>query len=123
MPTGPVTPQDAGTDIPRTRKTISRHWLYVAVIVAVVAGTAFVNLITMIIGPIIFCTIVLGIRSVNKASQVGRVGAIAPAPGALVGNLVHPGEGLQARHAGSGRHSTPIYDHRRFSYDEDGGTT
>ena len=95
MPTGPVTPQDAGTDIPRTRRTISTHWLYVAVIVAVVAftevglifnkqaagpavlGTAFVNLIKMIIGPIIFCTIVLGIRSVNKVSQVGRVGAIA----------------------------------------------
>ncbi len=126
MTTAPVTPQDdAGTDIPRTRKKISTHWLYVAVIVAVVAGTAvglifgkqaaglavlgtaFVNLIKMMIGPIIFCTIVLGIGSVRKASQVGRVGGIALlyfvvmstfalALGLLVGNLLHPGEGLQA---------------------------
>ena len=77
------------------RKKISTHWLYVAVIVAVVAGiavglifgkdaaglavigTAFVNLIKMMIGPIIFCTIVLGIGSVRKASQVGKVGGYA----------------------------------------------
>ncbi len=61
----------------------------------------------MMIGPIIFCTIVLGIGSVRKASQVGKVGGIALlyfivmstfalALGLLVGNLIHPGEGLQA---------------------------
>ena len=77
------------------RKKVSTHWLYIAVIVAVVAGTAvglifgkdaaglavigtaFVNLIKMMIGPIIFCTIVLGIGSVRKASQVGKVGGLA----------------------------------------------
>ncbi len=125
MTTEPVTPPDAETDIPRTRKKVSTHWLYVAVIVAVVAGTAvglifgkqaaglavlgtaFVNLIKMMIGPIIFCTIVLGIGSVRKASQVGRVGGIALlyfvvmstlalGLGLLVGNLLHPGAGLQA---------------------------
>ena len=42
-----------------------------------VIGTAFVNLIKMMIGPIIFCTIVLGIGSVRKASQVGKVGGYA----------------------------------------------
>ena len=71
------------------------HYLYIAVIVAVVAGilvgwpcpevgkssspsgTGFVNLIKMMITPIIFCTIVLGIGSVRKAAQVGKVGGLA----------------------------------------------
>ena len=107
------------------RKKVGTHWLYIAVIIAVVLGaavglifgksasglsiigTAFVNLIKMMIGPIIFCTIVLGIGSVRKAAQVGKVGGIALlyfivmstfalALGLLVGNLVHPGDGLRA---------------------------
>ena len=111
--------------MPPKRKKLSTHWLYVAVIVAVVAGTAvglifgkdaaglavigtaFVNLIKMMIGPIIFCTIVLGIGSVRKASQVGKVGGyallyfivmstFALGLGLLVGNLIHPGDSLQA---------------------------
>ena len=115
----------AAADIPGKRKKVSTHWLYVAVIVAVVAGaavglifgknaaglavigTAFVNLIKMMIGPIIFCTIVLGIGSVRKASQVGKVGGyallyfvvmstFALALGLLVGNLIHPGDSLAA---------------------------
>ena len=120
-----TTPPDLGADVPKKRKKVSTHWLYIAVIVAVVAGTAvglifgkdaaglavigtaFVNLIKMMIGPIIFCTIVLGIGSVRKASQVGKVGGIALLYfivmstfalflGLLVGNLIHPGDGLQA---------------------------
>ena len=94
MTTKSPTPTEPGSrdSVPTKRKKISTHWLYVAVIVAVVAGTAvglifgkdaaglavigtaFVNLIKMMIGPIIFCTIVLGIGSVRKASQVGKVG-------------------------------------------------
>ena len=68
------------------------HWLYIGVIVAVVGGiilgiaapgvavmfkplgTLFVKLITMIIPPIIFCTIVLGIGSVRAAASVGKAG-------------------------------------------------
>ena len=117
--------EDSAPGTPPKRKKVSTHWLYVAVIVAVVAGTAvglifgkdaaglsvigtaFVNLIKMMIGPIIFCTIVLGIGSVRKASQVGKVGGLALlyfvvmstfalALGLLVGNLIHPGSGLQA---------------------------
>ncbi len=94
MPSMSSTPPDLGAE-PQKRKKVSTHWLYIAVIVAVVAGTAvglifgkqaaglavigtaFVNLIKMMIGPIIFCTIVLGIGSVRKASQVGKVGGIA----------------------------------------------
>src|SRR5215218_2311705 len=100
------------------------HYLYIAVIVAVAAGiavgliapdfavelkpigTGFVNLIKMMISPIIFCTIVLGIGSIRSASKVGRVGGlalsyfllmstVALAIGLVVGNLLHPGDGLQ----------------------------
>ncbi|WP_179777926.1 cation:dicarboxylate symporter family transporter [Amycolatopsis endophytica] len=99
------------------------HYLYLAVIAAVVLGVAvglifpdfgkslawlgngFVNLIKMMISPIIFCTIVLGIGSVAKAAKVGKVGLMAIgyflvmstfalAIGLIVGNLLHPGAGL-----------------------------
>ncbi|MFD3996009.1 cation:dicarboxylate symporter family transporter [Streptomyces sp. NPDC058548] len=99
------------------------HYLYIAVIVAVIAGivvglvapkiaielkpigTGFVNLIKMMISPVIFCTIVLGIGSVTKAAKVGRVGGLALGYfllmstaalgiGLLVGNLLEPGSGL-----------------------------
>ncbi|MFF6997397.1 cation:dicarboxylate symporter family transporter [Streptomyces sp. NPDC008313] len=100
------------------------HYLYIAVIIAVVLGiavglvapdfavelkpigTGFVNLIKMMISPIIFCTIVLGIGSVRKAAKVGAVGGIALgyflvmslvalAIGLVVGNVLHPGTGLE----------------------------
>ncbi|MEU6646972.1 cation:dicarboxylase symporter family transporter [Saccharomonospora sp. NPDC046836] len=99
------------------------HYLYLAVIAAVVLGvivgfavpdlaeelkplgTGFVALIKMMISPIIFCTIVLGIGSVAKAAKVGKVGVLALgyfllmstfalAIGLLVGNMLHPGEGM-----------------------------
>ncbi|MDN0195845.1 cation:dicarboxylase symporter family transporter [Streptomyces sp. S.PNR 29] len=99
------------------------HYLYIAVIIAVAAGiavglaapdfavelkpigTGFVNLIKMMISPIIFCTIVLGIGSVRKAAKVGAVGGIALGYfmvmslvalgiGLVVGNILEPGTGL-----------------------------
>jgi len=105
---------------PRKDRT---HYLYVAVIVAVLLGiavgfvapdfavelkwigTAFVNLIKMMISPIIFCTIVLGIGSVRQAAKVGKVGGlalgyfvtmstVALGIGLVVGNLVQPGSSL-----------------------------
>ena len=67
-------------------------------------GTGFVNLIKMMISPVIFCTIVLGIGSIRDASKVGKVGGlalaylamstVALAIGLVVGNLLHPGAGL-----------------------------
>ena len=65
----------------------------------------FVNLIKMMIAPVIFCTIVLGIGSVRKAASVGKVGGLALVYflvmstaalgiGLLVGNLISPGTGL-----------------------------
>jgi len=100
------------------------HYLYLAVIGAVIAGatlglvapdvavelkpdgTSFVNLIKMMIAPVIFCTLVLGVGSVAKASQVGKVGGlalgyfvtmsfVALSIGLLVGNILQPGDGLK----------------------------
>ncbi|MEH0982537.1 cation:dicarboxylate symporter family transporter [Micromonospora sp. CPCC 205556] len=116
---------------PRRDRT---HYLYLAVIVAVLAGivvgfavpelakelkplgTGFVALIKMMISPIIFCTIVLGVGSVRQAAKVGKVGGlalgyflvmstVALAIGLVVGNLIHPGAGLRlnAELAGAGQ--------------------
>ncbi|NMO50750.1 cation:dicarboxylase symporter family transporter [Actinoplanes sp. TBRC 11911] len=99
------------------------RYLYPAVIVAVLLGiavgflvpdfavelkpigTGFVDLISMMISPIIFCTIVLGVGSVRQAAKVGKVGGlalgyflvmstVALAIGLIVGNIIHPGAGL-----------------------------
>jgi len=69
-------------------------------------GTGFVALIKMLISPVIFCTIVLGIGSVRQAAKVGTVGGlalgyfivmstVALAIGLVVGNVLHPGQGLE----------------------------
>src|SRR5690349_24024085 len=61
--------------------------------------------IKMMISPVIFCTIVLGVGSVRQAAKVGKVGGlalgyfltmstVALAIGLVVGNLIHPGAGL-----------------------------
>ena len=104
------------------RKDKSKY-LYMAVIVAVILGIAvglvfpdfavkleplgdgFVNLIKMMIQPVIFCTVVLGVGSVASAARVGKVGGlalgyfltmstVALAIGLVVGNIIKPGEGL-----------------------------
>ena len=114
------------------RKPDRTHWLYLAVIAAVIGGvilgllapsvgkqvgvlgTMFVNLIKMMITPVIFCTIVLGIGSVRKAATVGRVGGlafayfmvmstIALAIGLVVGNLLHPGSSLHLSQSAAGK--------------------
>lgn len=117
------TQDDASRD-PGRRATKDRtHYLYVAVIVAVIAGvvvgfvapdvgvalkplgTAFVALIKMMIAPVIFCTLVTGIGAVRQAAKVGRIGGlalgyfvamstVALTIGLVVGNLIHPGAGL-----------------------------
>ena len=40
-------------------------------------GDGFVKLIKMLIGPIIFCTVVLGIAGVEDLKKVGRTGGLA----------------------------------------------
>jgi len=112
-------PPAAGRRAPGSRI----HYLYVAVVAAVAAGiavglvapdfavqlkplgTGFVGLIKMMIQPVIFCTIVLGVGSIRSAAKVGKVGGLALgyflvmstaalAIGLVVGNILNPGSGL-----------------------------
>jgi aerobic C4-dicarboxylate transport protein len=68
-------------------------------------GDGFISLIKMMIGPIIFCTVVHGIGSMRDLRKVGRVGVktlfyfeavstLALAIGLLVGELLQPGKGF-----------------------------
>jgi aerobic C4-dicarboxylate transport protein len=115
------------TPVAERGKRDRTHHLYLAVIAAVVLGAvtglvapgfavnlqpigaAFVDLIKMMIAPVIFCTIVLGIGSIRSAAKVGRVGGLALgyflvmstfalAIGLVVGNILHPGSGLHLTH-------------------------
>ena len=103
--------------------------LYFWVLVAVAAGTlvgsfapasgialqplgdGFIRLIRMLVGPVVFCTIVLGIAHMHDLPRVGRIGAkalvyfevlstVALAVGMLVGNLLGPGRGFHVDPAG-----------------------
>lgn len=117
-------------EVPKKRDRT--HWLYIAVLIAVIAGigvgilapevgksvgvlgTMFVALIKMMIAPVIFCTIVLGIGSVRQAATVGKIGGLAfvyflamstfaLAIGLVVGNLLHPGTGLKLSESVAGK--------------------
>ena len=97
--------------------------LYFQLLVAIVAGIvvgwtapdfgaalkpiadAFITLIKMVIAPIVFCTVVIGIAHVGDLSSVGRIGikaliwfeaitTFALLFGLVVGNLVRPGAGF-----------------------------
>jgi aerobic C4-dicarboxylate transport protein len=99
--------------------------LYFWVLVAIVAGgvfgyaapetavqlkplaDGFIALIKMLIGPIIFCTVVLGIAGAGDMKKVGRVGVkavayfevvsgIALVIGLIVVNILRPGAGFNA---------------------------
>ncbi|TCO77340.1 aerobic C4-dicarboxylate transport protein [Plasticicumulans lactativorans] len=70
-------------------------------------GDTFIKMIKMVIAPIIFCTVVVGIAGMEDMKKVGRVGAkalvyfeivttFALAIGLLVVNLVKPGAGVNA---------------------------
>ncbi len=111
---------------PARRGLDKTHWLYIAVIAAVVLGAAigllapevgkslkpigtmFISLIKMVIAPIIFCTLVIGVGSIAKAATVGKVGGLALlyfmvmstaalGIGLVVGNIIHPGAGLHLK--------------------------
>ncbi|WP_051022264.1 C4-dicarboxylate transporter DctA [Nocardia pneumoniae] len=97
--------------------------LFVQLLIAIVAGIVvgacwpvigadlkpladgFIKLIKMVIAPIVFCTVVLGIAHVGDLKSVGRIGVkaliyfevittFALLFGLLVGNLVRPGAGF-----------------------------
>src|SRR3954470_20382900 len=70
-------------------------------------GDGFIALVKMLISPIIFCTVVLGIAGAGDMKKVGRVGgkallyfeivsSVALGIGITVANLVRPGAGFNA---------------------------
>lgn len=110
--------------IAHERKSIFRH-LYVQVLIAIVAGAcvgyfypafavklkplgdAFIKLIRMVVAPIIFTTVVLGIAGISDLKRVGRLGlksliyfevmtTLALIIGWLVVKLLQPGAGINA---------------------------
>jgi aerobic C4-dicarboxylate transport protein len=99
--------------------------LYIQVLIGIAAGVAvgywfpgftqtaklmsdtFINMIKMVIAPIIFVTVVMGIAGVGDLRKVGRVGGkgllyfelvttIALVIGLVVANIVQPGVGVQS---------------------------
>src|SRR6201989_181239 len=104
----------------------SRPWysiLYVQVLIAIAVGVlighyfpktgvalkplgdGFIALIKMMIGPVIFCTVVHGIGSMSDLKKIGRVGVktlfyfeavstVALAIGLIVGEVLQPGKGF-----------------------------
>ncbi len=106
-----------------SRKTRWYKVLYIQVIIAIIIGVllghffpsvgesmkpfgdAFIKLVKMIISPVIFLTIVLGIAEMTNMKVMGRVigkslvyfiffSTLALAVGLLVANIAHPGTGL-----------------------------
>ncbi len=99
--------------------------LYIQVLIAILIGVAlghyypalgeqmnplavgFVKLVKMVIAPIIFVTVVVGIGKLNDTAEVGRIGlkaiiyfeiltTLAMLIGLIVGHVVQPGTGLNA---------------------------
>jgi aerobic C4-dicarboxylate transport protein len=116
------TTTEPGAESRPKRKPLYHH-LYFWVLLAIVAGAVvgviapsfavelkpladgFVKLIRMLIAPIIFTTVVVGIASLGNLGEAGRLGVkalgyfitmtlIALAIGLVVVNLIKPGEGL-----------------------------
>jgi aerobic C4-dicarboxylate transport protein len=103
------------------RKSLSK--LYVQVLIGIVVGVLvghyapdigsqlkplgdlFIKLIKMLLAPIIFASVVVGIARMNNIHEAGRVGVkailyfeiastLALVIGLVVGNLLHPGSGM-----------------------------
>jgi len=73
---------------------------------AKVISSSFINMITMIIAPVIFCTVVLGIAKMGDMNKVGRVGGkallyfelvttLALMVGMVIANILKPEEGIK----------------------------
>ena len=86
-------------------------------------GDGFISLIKMMIGPVIFCTVVHGIGSMRDLKKVGRVGVktlfyfeavstVALAIGLLVGELLQPGKGFNIDPAALDPGAVEGYVHR-----------
>jgi len=68
-------------------------------------GTAFIRLISMVVVPLVFASLVIGTGTLSDVRRLGRMGlrtfayyllttAVAVTIGLLLANLIHPGQGL-----------------------------
>ncbi|HEY0437895.1 MAG TPA: cation:dicarboxylase symporter family transporter, partial [Phenylobacterium sp.] len=119
-------------------KSTQSKSLYIQVLIAVVAGVvlghfypafavemqplgdAFVKLVRMMIAPIIFVTVVVGIGKLTDTKEVGRIGlkaiiyfevmtTVAMLIGLVVGHVFTPGAGLNADPATLDRNAVARY--------------
>ena len=92
-------------------------------------GDTFVKLVKMVIGPIIFLTIVLGISNIADLKKVGRVGGkallyfeivttFALAIGLIVVNVTRPGAGLAATSIAGGDASSLTAQGKALTFTE-----
>src|SRR5262245_13231325 len=86
-------------------------------------GDGFIALIKMMIGPVIFCTVVHGIGSMSDLKKIGRVGVktlfyfeavstLALGIGLLVGRTLQPGKGFDIDPASLDPNAVASYVHR-----------
>jgi aerobic C4-dicarboxylate transport protein len=86
-------------------------------------GDGFISLIKMMIGPVIFCTVVHGIGSMRDLKKIGRVGVktlfyfeavstVALALGLVIGELLQPGKGFNIDPATLDPNLVASYIHR-----------
>jgi len=77
-------------------------------------GDSFIAILKVLIGPIIFCTVVQGLTQIRELSKLGRVvlkafvyfeivSTLSLAIGLVVGNVFKPGSGLHASHELTGQ--------------------
>ena len=124
------------------RRSFFGH-LYVQVLVAVIAGAVlghffpgfgkslqplgdgFIKLIKMLIAPVIFCTVVHGIASLENMKKLGRVGlkallyfeavsTLALVIGLVVVNVLKPGAGLHVNPEDLDPKATFVELHKQF---------
>jgi aerobic C4-dicarboxylate transport protein len=90
-------------------------------------GDTFVNLVKMVIAPVVFLTIVLGIANMRDLKRVGRVGGkallyfeivttIALGIGLAVVNILKPGEGLAVASLGKGDVSSYVAQGKSMNF-------
>ena len=86
-------------------------------------GDGFISLIKMMIGPVIFCTVVHGIGSMRDLKKIGRVGVktlfyfeavstVALGLGLVIGELLQPGKGFNIDPATLDPNLVASYIHR-----------
>src|SRR5215207_7122947 len=117
-------PQAAAPGAPPKKRLVTQLWFWVLIGIALgilvglvapgfarqlkILADLFIQLIKVVIGPVIFCTVVVGIASLGNLARAGGLALkalgyflvatiIALFLGLLAGNLVSPGSGFQGQ--------------------------